>query len=77
VLSGMRRAPAANSSSGIAVIGPMPINKALMTLLSAGKLLLPCQAANASRPKAAGASSIVSSVKPSSAPNAAVLRISP
>ena len=72
-----RRAPAANSNSGTAVTGPSAMIHRFVSASVAGKLPSPRYAASASTPSASGASSIVSSVSPSSAPSTATLRISP
>ena len=72
-----RRAAAANSSSGTAVTGPRAMIHRFVGRSAAGKLPVPWLAARPITASAIGASSIVSSVSPSSAPSTATLRSNP
>ena len=76
--SGTRRAPAANSSSGMAVTGPLSRKNSQVCASCAGHWLPgPLGPAHSRATTARGARSMVSSDMPSSAPSVAVLRIRP
>ena len=77
VAMGIRRAPAANSNKGTAVMGPATSSHATVAVSPCTSAPCPCDDHMASAATATGASIMVSSASPSSAPSVATLRNRP